>query len=518
MKIRDRERLNFLEFLGRMSVLQFHALFAYLWDETLNQPKKWKLWDGVRGYPGQSEVLEAFSEEKYNWLLKGRQLGGDESVAWVCFYKSVCTKMHETDFITKDFEDAKYFLKRRLLLQIRAAYGFEYAPGRKLPWPEFVDNSDTGKIKWDNGSFVEAFISDDQGVRSRSPRLVVLNEIRTFKNNQATELWEAIKPAVDGHPSRRFIGLSTSAFGSWFNVTTKAIMDGKMSGIRFLFMPDDTNPDRTPAWRKEVMSRSLDPAMFLQEHPLEPDDCFVGREGAVIKKFDSTPGGRHVNHVNLDFSLQFCIVYDHGKRHPAVLLLCLYDKYSDHLYVFDEVFCRELDLPEVAFEIRKKMTFYKRNHGAPEPQLKIADAAIFSETGQQTVASALRDLTGINFRPSHKYDIKSSMDRLIARFGMGKITLDPRCEQSIKQLKELRYKKPIGEPGKDEIIALEDDAPACLRYLDAEINPSMRRKPDVVPLEVVLNRRAKAKEMAGRGVRKGADAVPELDKASWLNL
>jgi hypothetical protein len=238
----------------------------------------------------------------------------------------------------------------------------------------------------------------------------------------------------------------------------------------------------------------------------------------VFKKFEPKEGGKHVNHVELDWKLQYCIGYDHGRQHPAVLLLCLYDRYTDHLYVFDEVFCRGLDLPEVAFAIREKIRFYKKNHGAPEPTMRIADAACFAKTGQQTVAAALRDLTGINFRPSHKYDIIGSVDRLIARFGMGKITIDPRCVNTIKQIKELKYKRQPGEPGKEEIVPIEDDSVAILRYLDAEINPSLRKKPEKVPLEVELDRKKKAREMARLSLSRGPDALGKEDPASWLNL
>lgn len=490
-----------------MSILQFHAFCSFLWDEETNEHKKWRLWEGVRGYPGQGEVLEAFATEKYNWLLKARQLGGDESVAFASFHQSVTIPNSETDFISKDFPAAKYFLKRRLLRQMEKAYSMEYAPGKRYPWPKYDDNSDTGKVKWENGSFVEAFSSDNQAVRSRSPRLVVLNEVRTFSTKDAEEIWTAITATVDAHPSRRSITLSTAAFGSWFNVMTKKLMDGEVDGVRFLFLPSDTNPERDEEWRVLGLSRATHPSLFLQEFPMEPEDCFIGREGAVFRAFDNNVGGRHVNPVKLDWKMRFCIGYDHGKQHPAVLLLCLYDRYTDHLYVFDEVFCRGLDLPEVTYAMKEKLNYYKNTHLSPEPIVKVADSAIFAETGQKTIAAEIHSLMGIWFTPSHKPGRQFGMDRINSRFTNGRLTIDPRCVQTRKQIEELQYKRQPGEPRAEEIIAVEDDAPSVLAYLDAELNPGMKPKPKTQSLEIKLMQRQRVKEMAKRGMSTGADAL-----------
>lgn len=520
MKSETKERLNFHDFISRMDVLQFHAFCGMLWDEKNASKRKWDLWEGVRGYPGQAEILEAFSTEKFNWLLKARQIGGSESAGFVANFESFRKKNHETIVISSDLPEAKYFLKRRVLQQLKSMVELEYEPGKRFPWPKYKDNSDTGKILYETGSFTEALSSDNESGRSRSSSLVVFDEIRSYSNKDADELWGGLEPIVSRNPVGRLIALSSAKFGSWANETTQAIMDGKMSGIRFLFMPADTDPGHTPEFRAEAIQRAKVRALYIQEHPLEPDDCFKGREGAVFDNFDDKRGGKHVNHVELNWAYRYCIVYDHGIRHPAVMLFCLYNPYTDHLYVFDEVFCRGLKLPEVCFAIKEKLRFYSQHHHAPPPNVKLGDRAIFNEDGRKSVAEEIRDYTGLNLRASKKYTNKNEkmavLTRVLSRFTMGKITIDPRCENTIKQIKELKYITETAEKKRDDYVDVEDDAIDDLMYLEMELtHGGSGVRPDSEPLAVVLDRKHRVRELAKSALTQGSDA---LGGESWLNL
>lgn len=502
-----------MEWIRAMTIIQFHEFCGTLWDPITNKFKRWELWHGVRGYPGQREMLLAFAIAKFVWTLKARQLGGSEGAAFHIFKTSICEDRSESLVISKKEKDAKYFLRRRILPQIESAYKLEYEPGKRFPWPAMVDNTDTGKIKFANGSGVEALSSDNEEARSRSPRIVVFDEIRTYLNKDAEELWSAICPAVEAHPRGQLIGISTAKFGSWYNEMTEKIMNRKLKGIEFLFMPDDTDPSRTPAWREDVKSRASHPALFAQEHPLEPSDCFISREGAVFPQFDPRPGGLHVNTVALNWGLKFVIGYDHGRTHPAVLLLCLYDVHRNHLYVFDEVFCRVKQLPEVGYEIRMKMLEYKQK-GAPDPRQKIADKSCFNQDGRRTVANILKELTGISFTKSEKFDIMTSADRLGVRFSNRLITIDPKCVQTITQIEKLKYKREAGVSKKEEIVDIEDDSVDVLRYIDAELEPSLLPQRKAVSLHEKLDQRARM-NLVAKSFKTGNPALLTDPEAAW---
>jgi hypothetical protein len=486
--------IKFTQWLRLMSFVQFHAFCGMLWDSGKKKFLKWELWKGVRGFPGQMEVAMAFMSYAIIWVLKARQLGLSELAGLYAVFVCLTEPNSEVIIISKKLPDAKYFLKRRVLWKLRAAYALEMEPGKKFPWPEYVDNSDTGKILFpENGSWIEAASSDNEEVRSRTPRLVIFDEVRSFSEADADELWSAIIPAIESNEKSQLICISTAKFGTWFNAMTKKIMEGALSGIKFLFLPADTDPKRTPDWRKEKLKKWSKPTLFIREYPLKEEDCFVSREGAVFSPFDPKPGGRHVNNVKLNWTRRYVIGYDHGRQHPAVLLLMQYDRYENHLYVFDEVFCRDMELPEVAFEIKSKLLYYTKNHQAPPPSLRIADRACFNKDGRKPVAEILRELTGIVFKESIKPSILDSIDDLNLRFSNNQITIDPRCVQTIRQLEELRWKNEPGEVKKEAPIDIEDDAPDILRYVCAELRGSIKEQPEKMTLRQQLEARDRMK-------------------------
>jgi hypothetical protein len=491
------EGIKFLAWLGLMSVVQFHAFCGMLWDKPSKRFLKWHLWKGVRGYPGQREALESFQTHKITWAAKARQLGLSEMAAFYAIYVALTEPKSEIIIISKKLPDAKYFLKRRVLHKLLAAYALEMEPGKKFPWPEYTDNTDTGIIKFANGSWIEAASSDNEEVRSRSPRLVIFDEIRSYSHENAEELWSAILPAIENDPKAQAIAISTAKFGTWFNDMTKEIMPGKIPDIHFLFLPDDIHPMRTKEWRVRAKKKWIGgDTLFRREHPMEPGDMFISREGAVWPTFDPKPGGKHINEVTLNFNHTFGVAYDHGRQHPAVFLFWLHSKYDDHLYIFDEVFCRGMDLPDVCFAIREKLNFYKKYHNSPPPQVKIADSACFNKTGVQTVSDVLRNILGMAFSPSAgKNDMEGSIDLVSTRFSMAQITIDPRCEQTIKQIENLRWKNTSEESKKEKPVDIEDDAPDLIRYISIRLRGAVKQKPKVPTLEDQLNAQAERQRL-----------------------
>lgn len=484
--------VKFVEWIGLMSFLQFHAFCAMFWSKSKKRWEKWHFWKGVRGFPGQKEVAAAFTLFKVIWVMKARQLGLSELAALYAIFVCLTEPKSEIIVVSKKLADAKYFLKKRVLPKLQAAYSLEMEPGKKFPWPPYVDNTDTGRIIFPaNGSWIEAASSDNEEVRSRTPRLVIFDEIRSYSTPNAEELWSAILPAIENEEKAQAICVSTAKFGTWFNTTTKDIMAGVMEGIHFLFLPDDTNPARSKEWREKARKKWTDQTLFLREHPMKPEDCFISREGAVWPMFEPHLGGKHVNGFKLNFNFRFGITYDHGRQHAAVCLFWLHDVFSDHLYVFDEVFCRGMELPEVCFQIRQKLNWYKKHHGSADPTIRLADSACFNKTGVQTVSDILRNLLGFAFQPSEKANMDGSIDLLGTRFSYGRITIDPRCSQTIKQVEDLTWKYEAGETKLEKPMDVEDDAPDCLRYTCVRIRGAIKtkKKPETLYEELERKRR-----------------------------
>ncbi len=447
-----------------MTYCDFLKVFGFLYNQAQGKYVKWEAW------PKQIELAELFWQHKFIWILKARQLGISEEMAFYAVFVALVEPNSEIIIISKKKDDAKYFLKKRAMTKLITLKGMEWE-GQPLKWPSYEPLE--GMIKFDNGSWIEAASSDNEEVRSRTPRLVIFDEARSFAASDAEELMSGIKPSVEEQPRSQIIVASTARPGTWFNEQSKDIKSGDLGGWKYFFMPGNAKPERTEEWYKEAIKRWYDQKLFYREYPRNEEDCFAAREGLVYDGFDPK---RHVHGFDVFFRHKYIIVYDHGRQHPAVMLFCLYDKHSDHLYVFDEVFEVGLEITEVCYKIRQKMNFYKKNLNAPRPQLRIADTACFAKDGRRPVAEVMRNILGIHFKKSIKHDRMASIDLLRARFSYGGISIDPRCKHTIAQVENLRWKYDYDRHAKtheehpEKPVDIDNDCTDCLEYVTAELH------------------------------------------------
>ena len=511
----SKQTIKFTAWIGAMTLIQFHLFCGQLWDYGLHRFMRFDYWKGVRGYPGQDDVAVIFEEAKNVWVLKARQLGLSELAGEYGFKVAVTEPNSEILVISKDLADAKYFLKRRILPKIRAAYAMELPGGQKFPWPAYTDNTDTGKILFANGSVIEAMSSDNEQGRSRTPRLIILDEIRHFSHKDGAELLSGLMPAIQDNAQAQMICISTAKFGSWYNDITKKAMAGEMPDFTFVFVPADTRPERTAEWMARAKKNWAKSSMFDLEYPMKPEDCFQSREGAVFPTFDPKPGGRHVHEFDLSWAHKFIIGYDHGRQHPAVLLLMLYSKHDNHLYVFDELFCREMEVHEIGFAMRAKLNFYKDQMKAPPPQMRIADSACFAKDGRRTVADFLYEHSGIKFRAAIKHDILTRIDRLAVRFSQNTITIHPRCEQTRMKIENLRWKNDPTMSKKEEIVNLEDDSFDVLGYTDYEIKAAVKKTKNEVDRPFDPNKKRELERVRAAISSRGSSGYAAEDANAW---
>jgi len=450
-----------------MSFAQFIAVYGMLWSAKEKQYLHWNLW------PKQRELAVIFGKYQIPWVLKARQLGISEMMAMYGFYVAVREPRSEIIIISKKLPDAKYFLKKRVLTKLESSYD-KWGDEIKPFWPKYTPFE--GKIEFDNGSWIEAASSDNQEIRSHTPRLILFDEIATYAMTDASELWSAMRPAIADQERGQMLCVSTAKSGTWFNKMSKMIINKEIVGPEYFFMPGSAHPRRDEAWYAKERGKWANHKLFYREYPRTEDDCFVSNEGNIWPQFDTRIGGRHVRRFEIDFRMKFCIVYDHGRQHPAAMMFALYDRHTDHLYIFDELFMKGLEITEVAYQIREKLNFYKKHLNAPKPQLSIADTACFAKDGRRPVADTLRTITGIHFKKSIKHDQKGAIDLVGARMSTGGLTIDPRCKNTIRQISEWIYKYDPEQPGhkEEKPIDIDDDLCDCGLYLVSELHASPR--------------------------------------------
>jgi len=472
----DRAKTAHVRYLRKMNFLQFLTMFGVFYDQVEGKWTKWYPWQK------QQQLCNLFEGKKYVWVMKARQLGITELMALYAIFVALREPKSEIIIISKKLPDAKYVLKKRVVSKLEPMRKLEQAPGDCFAWMDWKILE--GKIEFENGSWIEAVSSDNEEVRSHTPRLVLFDEIASFGRKDASELWSAILPAVQEQPRSQVICVSTAKPGTWFNEMTKKIRDKVLTGIQYFFMPGNSRPERTKEWYEKEITKWPDKKLFYREFPRTEEDCFAAREGMVFKSFDKE---RHVKPIKLNFRYKYIICYDHGRQHPACMLYTLYDRYEDHLYVFDEVFLSGYELPEICYQIKGKINLYKNSFNAPDPQKAIADTACFAKDGRKPVASILRQLTNISFTKSDKKDQKGTLDALCTRFFNGGITIDPRCVNTIRQVEELRWKYEYNsaddshEEFPEKPVDIDNDATDDLLYIEAFLRGTPKAIPDKTP-------------------------------------
>lgn len=503
--------------------LLFLMQFGMLWSKERQSYLKWFPWEM------QKTVCMNFARYKINWIMKARQLGISELMALYAVYVAVTEKRSEIIIVSVDLGEAKYFLKERVVTKLESMYPLQSDAGVRFPWPNYVQLED--RIKWDNGSYIQAASSDNKEIISHTPRLVLFDEVRTYRWNDAAELWMNMLPSINDQPRSQLIAVSTAKPGTWFNANTEDIISGKVVGPHYFFMPFNANPKRDAKWVETKKALAGDDKRFYREYPRNEEDCFNTMEGMVYSTFDPE---KHVRPISPNFKMKYIVCYDHGFRHPSVMLFMLYDKFTDHLYVFDEVFLQEVEINEVAFLIRKKMNEYRQAFNAPKPQLAIADTACFAKTGhRQTISEVLRRSIGLYFKKSDKHDRDGAVMLLKARFAYNGITIDPLCKHTIRQVSHLRWKnyedydpekKTHDKEYREKPMDIDNDCTDCLEYTVSELHatPKNLRKEGPLSLKETLDRQVRRNKFSDR-LRmgniapdfKGIEDFTEKQLAEW---
>lgn len=494
-----------------MSLYQFNEFCGSIRDQTKFGQVKWEMW------PKQKEVADAFDKYRRCWVFKSRTMGLSEEAGELAFKIAVSEPNSDIIVVSQKLPDAEYFLGRRIGDKIEYAYKLKMSGSQKFPWPT-VDIRDK-KISFGNGSKIEALSSESNSARSRTNRLVILDEFREFSPADGEEILSAIQGSFMIQPRGQLIVISTPLPGSYFNQVTEDILRGKLQGWKFITLFNDADPQRTPEWLDKKLSEYVGSEVgFWRENPRNIADGFASKEGLVWSAFDE---GKHVKPVPIRGRYKFLIGYDHGRDHPAVMLFCLYDKYEGHLYVFDELFCRNMELPEVAMEIRKKINHYRTVHGLTR-YTAVADRQIFAKDGRKTVAEILWRLTGIMFRPSIKRNRDGTIDGVNLMFANMQITIAPKCEETIEQIKNWRWKP--GGKKMERPEDKEDDAPDILMYLYAELHEVPIKKKEKIDIHFNREFNEHRKELQAKyreliqGTSVGATGYTKDELEAWQAL
>jgi len=457
-----KTNISIQDYLREMSLEQFVNLFCNTYDYDVEE------WCPVVLWPKQQDLAKLLEVTKKLFWPKARQVGGSMMAGDLAVKVAISEPNSDIYVISKTEPDAQYFLKDKVLSVL------EHLPQVEgIDWPKYDAYKD--RIEFSNGSTITSLTSAENAGRGRSSvRLIIMDEAGAIEH--ARQIWKGASPAIEKHPRGQMIVISNSESGSWFNTMLKKIDEGGTEGIDLYFMSCWTDPARDEAWKRVEITQYDNDVDFYTEYPEKIEHMFLKRQGFAYPTFKSKEGGPHVNSFEPDFAhYNLIFAYDHGFEHYAVFSMSVWDKYNDHLYVFDELFVHQRDVFDISNMINSKLEKWERSGMPGKAWKNIADTAIFAKHGQKPVSELIKAYTGIQFTKSLKWNEASSTDMLRTRFTLNKITIHPRCHNSIRQTRDLMYDK------NGKIRDKENDFVDCARYICAELRqqtvPVVKKKP-----------------------------------------
>lgn len=202
-------------------------------------------------YPFQQGVLKGFKKEKYNIILKSRQLGISTLVAGYALWLMTFHRNKNVLALATTQTTA-----RNLVLKVQFMY-------QNLPSWLKVDKNENNKLSLSlkNGSKIHAKSSSSDAARSEAVSLLIIDEAAFIEN--IAETWASAQQTLaTGGES---IVLSTpNGTGNWFHKMWVKAEQGENDFLP-IKLKWDVHPERDKEWREAQDNLLGDPRLAAQE-------------------------------------------------------------------------------------------------------------------------------------------------------------------------------------------------------------------------------------------------------------
>ena len=210
----------------------------------------------------QQQTIEAWHTNRYNVVLKARQIGFSTLAAAYAFWLTFFWSDRFVVMLSRTEREAAKLLQK-------SKYGYRWLPQwMKERGPSQVTDHQL-KMVFDNESAIESLPSSNDPARGESVYLVIVDEMAFLSNPD--EAWASIEPIAD--VGGRIIALSTAnGSGNFFHT----LWVGSQTGtnlFRGLFFPWSAG-DRDDDWY-EVKSKTTPLWQLHQEYPRSPEEAFI---------------------------------------------------------------------------------------------------------------------------------------------------------------------------------------------------------------------------------------------------
>jgi hypothetical protein len=210
----------------------------------------------------QQDTIRAWHTERYNVVLKARQIGFSTLAAAYAFWLTFFWSDRFVVMLSRTEREAAKLLQK-------SKYGYRWLPVWMRDRGPVQVTDHQLKMVFDNESAIESLPSSNDPARGESVYLVIVDEMAFLSNPD--EAWASIEPIAD--VGGRIIALSTAnGSGNFFH----QLWVGSQTGtnlFRGLFFPWSAG-DRDDDWY-EVKARTTPLWQLHQEYPRSPEEAFI---------------------------------------------------------------------------------------------------------------------------------------------------------------------------------------------------------------------------------------------------
>ena len=244
-------------------------------DNPTNIIQQFQMWEKQR------EALRSIAENKFNVILKARQLGFSWLVLHYATWVMICPGRTVIGLSQKE-DDAKELVRRMEVICANAPDIFREEGKQPVGWNgiTYTRLAMELRFKFPDGmeSKFTGMPSSPGSGRSFTANLIIFDEwaFQPF----AEEIWKSGFPTINRPTGGQVIGLSTIERGSFF----EEVFTNRDNGFNKIFIPWYADPRRDEKWYEDTKKAMGD--AITQEYP------------ATIEEALTVPGGSYFPEVN----------------------------------------------------------------------------------------------------------------------------------------------------------------------------------------------------------------------------
>jgi len=207
---------------------------------------------GFDTYKFQDDCVEDFIENRFNIILKSRQLGMSTLVAAYAVWMALFQRDKNVLVIATKLSVAQNFISK-VKIMIRSLPSWIVMPS--------ITTNNKQLIELSNGSSIKAIPTSDDAGRSEALSLLIVDEAAFVKNFD--ELWMGLYPTIS--TGGRVIILSTpnGVGGQYYKLYKDA--ETNLNEFNPIKLPWDAHPDRDDEWFSET-TKNLSDRQIAQEY------------------------------------------------------------------------------------------------------------------------------------------------------------------------------------------------------------------------------------------------------------